>query len=201
MFKWFLILCIGLITTLSAEINVLAFAGSTREDSLNKKLVTEAADLAEQAGAHIIVIDLRDYPIPLYDGDLDEKEGIPANAKLLRQLMIQSQVILISSPDYNGSVSAVLKNAIDWATRSEANGPSREAFKGKKFALMSASPSASGGAKGLTHLRDIIQNIGGTVIPKQVTIPKAYDAFDEQGRLKDQKLQTELQELIQAVMK
>lgn len=200
MLKLFLILYMGFITSLSADVNVLAFAGSTREDSVNKKLVAEAASLAEQMGANVTVIDLRDYPMPLYDGDLDENEGIPENAKLLRQLMIQSQTILISSPDYNGSVSGVLKNTIDWATRSEKSGASREAFKGKKFALMSASPSVSGGAKGLTHLKDIIQNIGGTVIPQQVTVPKAYDAFDEQGRLKDQQLRMELQELVQEAL-
>lgn len=203
MLNWFNALILIIITSFSnlqSEVNILAFAGSTREESLNKKLIAEAAFLAEEMGAHVTVIDLRDYPIPFYDGDLDEQEGIPENAKLLRQLMIKSQVIFIASPDYNGSVSGVLKNTIDWATRSEENGASREAFKGKKFVLMSASPSVSGGAKGLTHLKDIIQNIGGEVLNTQFTIPKAHLAFDEKGQLKDEKLKTDLKNLIKTAL-
>lgn len=196
-----MILCVALSATLSAEIKVLAFAGSTREDSVNKKLVSEAANLARQLGASVTVIDLRDYPTPFYDADLEAAQGMPVKAKELRRLMIDSQAIFIASPLYNGSVSAVLKNAIDWASRGENGGSSREAFKGKKFAIMSASPSAKGGAKGLTHLRAILEDIGGTVIPQQVALPDAYHAFDDQGRLKNEQIKAELQQLVETALK
>lgn len=201
MFKSIIILCVAISANLSAELNVLAFAGSTREDSVNKKLVVEAASLARQMNANVTVIDLKDYPIPFYDGDLEAKEGMPANAKLLRQLMINSDVVFIASPEYNGSLTAVLKNAIDWASRSETGGSSREAFKDRKFVIMSASPGASGGGRGLVHLKTILENIGGIVNPQQVTIPDAYNAFDQQGHLINPKVKLELQQLIKAATK
>lgn len=199
MWKWIIILCLACSATLSAEVKVLAFSGSTRKDSFNKKLLGEAVNIAREMGDKVKVIDLKDYSMPFYDGDLEEKQGMPSKAKQLRQLMIQSQVILIASPEYNGSLPALLKNAIDWASRSEEGGSSRDAFKGKKFAIMSASPGPTGGARGLAHLRAIIEDVGGTVIPQQVVVPDAYNAFDEQGHLKDPKLRRELQQLIQAV--
>lgn len=200
MLKWLIIACLGFSAALSAETKVLAFAGSTREDSVNKKLVAQAAHAAQQMHANVTVIDLKDYPIPLYDGDLEAKEGMPLKAKQLRQLMIQNDVILIASPEYNGSLSAVLKNAIDWASRSEDGKSSREAFKGKKFVIMSASPGSGGGDRGLAHLRTIIENIGGTVLSKQVTLPDAYNAFNEQGCLKNEKIKKELQEAIHSAI-
>ena len=200
MWKWMIILCVVFSVNLSAEIKILAFSGSTREDSVNKKLIFEAASLTRQMSANITVIDLKDYPIPFYDGDLEAKEGMPTTAKQLRQLMIQSHIILIASPEYNGSLSAVLKNTIDWASRSEEGGSSREAFKGKKFVIMSASPGSSGGARGLVHLRTIIENIGGTVIPQQLVVPDAYNAFDQQRHLKNPKMKLELQQLIEAAI-
>lgn len=200
MWKLMIILCVACSAALGAEIKVLAFAGSTREDSYNKKLVSEAANFARQMKANVTVIDLKDYPIPFYDADLENAQEMPAKAKQLRQLMIQSDVILIASPEYNGSLSAVLKNAIDWASRSETGEGSRDAFKGKKFVIMSASPGSGGGARGLAHLRTIIENIGGTVIPQQVVVPDAYKAFDDQGHLKSEKIKQELQQLIQTTM-
>lgn len=201
MWKLAILICITFSATLSAETQVLAFAGGLRKDSANKKLVAEAANLARQMGANVTVIDLREYPLPFYDADLEAKEGMPANAQKLRQLMGRSQVILIASPEYNGSLTAVLKNAIDWASRSEKGGSSREAFKGKKFVIMSASPGATGGGRGLVHLRTIIENIGGSVLPGQVVVPDAYNAFDAQGSLKNPQLKKELQELIQQALK
>jgi len=186
---------------LSAETKVLAFSGSTREDSVNKKLVSEAANLARQMDADVVVVDLKDYSIPIYNGDLEAKEGMPNTVKQLRQLMIRSNVIFIASPEYNGSVSAILKNIIDWTSRSEQGTPSRDAFKGKKFVIMSASPGPSGGVRGLAHLKSIIENVGGTVISQQFVLPDAYNAFDEKGQLKDPKLKTELQQLIQSAIK
>lgn len=200
MWKLMVILCIAFSTHLSAEIKMLAFSGSNREGSFNKKLVTEAANIAKQMGINVTTINFKDYTIPFYDADLETKEGMPEKVKNLRQLMIQNDVILIASPEYNGSVTALLKNAIDWISRSEEGKPSREAFKGKKFILMSVSPGPGGGVRGLTHLRTIIENIGGTVVSEQLVIPNAYSVFDEQGGLKDPKLKEELQQFIKTTI-
>src|SRR5262249_13673112 len=136
MWKWFLIFCAVLTAHLNAETNVLAFSGSTRHDSVNKKLINEAANIAREQGANVVLIDLKEYHIPLYDGDLEDAEGMPENARYLRQLMLQSDAILIASPNYNHSIPAVLKNVLDWISRSENAERSREAFEGKKFAIM-----------------------------------------------------------------
>lgn len=200
MWKSMIILCMTCSACLSAETKVLAFAGSTRQDSINKKLIAESAKIARQMQANVTVIDLKDYPIPFYDEDLEVKEQMPIKAKQLRRLMIESDVILIASPEYNGSLSAVLKNAIDWASRSENGGGSREAFQGKKFIIMSASPGSSGGARGLAHLRTIIENIGGNVLFEQITVPDAYNAFNEQGHLKNEKTKKDLEQLIRTAI-
>lgn len=200
MWKWIIVLCVAFSATLSAETKVLAFAGSTRVDSVNKKLIVEAANLARQMGANVTVIDLKDYPIPFYDEDLEAREGMPSMARQFRKMMIQSDVILIASPEYNASLSAVLKNAIDWASRGETGGGSREAFKGKIFAIMAASPGSSWGARGLVHLRTILEDIGGSVIPLQVVVPSAYNTFDEKGRLKSEKTKMEIQKLLQSAI-
>ncbi|CCB86824.1 NADPH:quinone oxidoreductase [Parachlamydia acanthamoebae UV-7] len=196
---WKLVLALSLFTSsmLSAETKVLAFSGSTRTDSINKKLVTEAGNLAKQLGATVTFIDLKDYPMPFYDGDIEKEQGMPNDAKRLRQLLIQNQVIFIASPEYNGSLSAVLKNALDWASRSEDGGSSRDAFKGKKFVLMSASPGQGGGTRGLAHLRSIIEGIGGTVISQQFVVPNAFEAFDSQGKLKNPQAGSELKQIVQ----
>ena len=200
MWKWMLMLAITLSTYANAEITVLAFSGSTQENSVNKKLIKEAATIAKEAGAEVTLVDLKDYAAPFYDGDLEIKDGLPAKAKELRQLMIQNSIILIASPEYNGSVSAILKNALDWASRSEEKAPSRDAFKGKTFILMSASPSPSGGARGLAHLKAIIENVGGTV-SQEFVLPNAYAAFDEQGHLTSAQLKEKLKQVIETIKK
>lgn len=183
MLKFFTAICIISALPIAAEINVLAFSGSTREDSINKKLLEESAKIAREQGAKVTLIDLNDYPMPFYDGDIEAKQGLPANAKRLQQQMIVSDAILISTPEYNGSIPAVLKNAIDWLSRGEGGKPSREAFQGKKIAVMSASPGKGRGAKALSHLCVIIENIGGTIVKQQVSVSDAQTAFDSEGHL------------------
>ncbi len=178
---------------------VLAFSGSTREDSYNQKLIDEATEIATSLGAKVTVIYLSDYPIPFYDGDLEAKNGLPPYAKKLRDLMIQSDAIIISTPEYNGSISAVLKNCLDWTSRSETGQPSREAYLEKRFALMSASPGNHGGIKALTHLKAIIQNIGGTVISKQLSLPSAQVYFSNSPRDANPDLQEVVKELLSDV--
>lgn len=200
MWKWVLIFCLAT-SALNAEINVLAFAGSTRNESTNKKLIHEAANVAHELGAQVTLIDLKDFPMPFYDADLEEAFGMPENAKQLRQLFLQSDVILIASPDYNHSVSGVLKNTLDWVSRNEKAERSREAYQGKKFAIMSASPGKNGGSKGLVHLRDILLDQRAVIMAQQVCVPDAYNAFDESGKLIDPKLKEELLQLIKEVLK
>lgn len=163
---------------------ILAFAGSTRTDSFNKKLVKIAATGATEAGADVTVVDLRDFPMPLYDGDLEQKEGLPPNARKLKDVMLAHQGFLISSPEYNSSVSAVLKNVIDWTSRQSEGETSLACFKGKVAGIMSASPGALGGLRGLVHLRSILGNIGVIVMPDQVAVGKAHEVFNADGTLK-----------------
>ena len=181
---------------LAAELKIVAFSGSTREGSFNKKLVEQAAQMARQMGATVTVVDLKQYPIPYYDADV-EQQGLPENARRFRDLLVASDAVIISTPEYNASVSAVLKNALDWASRKDGSA-SRSAFKGKKFAIMSTSPGQGGGQRALRHLREIIQDVGGEVVPTQVAISNAYTAFDENG-LKEgpgkQQLQVEVSQL------
>jgi chromate reductase, NAD(P)H dehydrogenase (quinone) len=200
MLKWLLVIGLSCIGPLSAQVKVVAFSGSTREQSVNKKLLQEAVKVAERMGAEVKVIDLRDFPMPFYDGDIEAKLGMPEHAKRFRQLLIESDAVLITSPEYNGSVSGILKNTLDWASRSENGQPSRDAFKGKKFAIMSASPGPGGGARGLEHLRTIIENVGGIVVQQRLSVPNAYNAFDPQGALRDDTLKHKLSEEIQQLL-
>ncbi len=174
---------------------ILALAGSTRADSYNKRLVRIAARAAESGGAETTVVDLRDFALPLFDEDLERAEGPPAAATKLKQLMIASDGFLISSPEYNSSISGVLKNAIDWASREALGETPLAAFQGKVATLMSASPGALGGLRGLVHLRSILGNIGVIVLPNQVALPRAFEIYGEEGALKDPKQQTKIEGL------
>jgi len=165
---------------------VLAFAGSTRKASFNKRLVRVAARAAEEAGASVTVIDLADFPMPLYDGDIEDSQGLPEHAKRFKRLLIEHDGFLIASPEYNGSLSAVLKNAIDWASRPEPDEPRLVAFRGKHAALMGASPGRLGGLRALMHLRTVLQDIGVRTLPEIVATPGAADAFTDDGDLKDE---------------
>jgi chromate reductase, NAD(P)H dehydrogenase (quinone) len=184
---------------------ILAFAGSTRKDSFNKKLLKIAAKAAENAGALVTVIDLAEWDFPIYDGDLESQKGIPDNAKKLKKIMMDHDAFLIASPEYNSSISGVLKNTIDWVSRPEPNEPYLAAFLGKTAAIMSASPGDLGGLRGLVHLRSILGNINVIVLPDQLTLNKANEAFDDEGSLKDLKKVAKIEDvvgkLVQAVKK
>lgn len=167
---------------------ILAFAGSTRSGSYNKQLARVAADAARAAGAEVTLVDLRDFPLPLFDEDLESEHGLPDNAKTLKALFRDHDAFLIASPEYNSSITAVLKNALDWASRGESDDePALSAYRGKAAALLSASPGALGGLRGLVHLRAILGNIGVIVLPDQVALPKAHEAIDAAGQLKDER--------------
>ena len=178
---------------------ILAFASSTRRESFNKKLVAIAAQGAREAGAEVTLIDLKDFPLPLFDQDLEAEQGMPENGKKLKKLFIDHDGLLIASPEYNGSFPAVLKNAIDWVSRPAPGEPSLVAFRGKVATLMSASPGALGGLRGLVHVRSILSNIGVIVLPDQVAVAKAHEAFHADGSLKDPKQQAGIEGLGKAL--
>jgi len=174
---------------------ILAFAGSTRKESFNKKLVKIAAEGARVAGAQVTYLDLRDIPMPLYDGDLETEQGVPENAKKFKAMLLAHDGFLISAPEYNSSISGVLKNAIDWASRPLPGEAPLACFAGKSAVLMSASPGALGGLRGLVIVRSLLSNINVIVLPGQVAVPKAHEAFDTEGKLKDSKQQASIEAL------
>jgi NAD(P)H-dependent FMN reductase len=127
--------------------------------------------------------------LPLYDGDLEASEGMPANAMRLRELFLAHDALLVASPENNASVSSLLKNTLDWLSRSIGDGKGANAgtapYAGKTALLLSASPGGFGGVRGLPHLRQILATLGVTVLGVQVSLPRAHEAFDEHGALKD----------------
>lgn len=173
---------------------ILAFAGSTRTESYNKKTVKVAVEGARKSGSEVTYIDLRDYPLPFYDGDLEESGGLPENAKKLKKLFIENEGFLISTPEYNSSITGVLKNTLDWVSRKETpDEPALVCFKGKVICLMSASPGGFGGMRSLITARSILSNIGALVIPEQVSISRAGDAFNPDGSFKDERNQKNIE--------
>jgi NAD(P)H-dependent FMN reductase len=174
---------------------ILAFAGSTRTDSYNKKLVKVAMGGAEAAGAQVTFLDLRDLNLPLYDGDLEASDGLPSGARKFKDLLLANDGIMISSPEYNSSISGVLKNAIDWGSRPVSGQWPLAEFKGKIAVLMSASPGPSGGLRGLVPVRSLLGNMGMIVLPEQVTVSTAHEAFNPDGTMKDAKKKSSVEDL------
>lgn len=175
-------------------IKILAFAGSNRRDSLNKRLARLAARHAEVAGAEVCVLDLADYPMPLYDGDLEAESGPPPTAFQLRELIAAHDGVLIASPEYNNSLPALLKNTLDWVSRTPRVSGSNP-FAGKPAALLAASPGSLGGLRGLDHLRRVLDTLGMLVLPGVAAIPAADRAFDADGALLDARLDRRVAEL------
>ena len=167
---------------------ILAFSGSCRIGSHNQKLVQIAADGARKAGAEVTVICLGDYELPLFNEDL-EKAGEPENARKLKLIFAEHDGLLISCPEYNSSITPLLKNTIDWVSRPTEGEPPLFAYARKVAGLMAASPGALGGLRGLVHVRAILGNIGVTVVPQQLAISRAFEAFGENGSLTDEKQQ------------
>jgi NAD(P)H-dependent FMN reductase len=174
---------------------ILAFAGSTRTESFNKRLIRIAVAGAQAAGAEVTLIDLRDYPLPLFDGDLETRQGLPPNGRKLKDLFLAHHGLLMSCPEYNSSITGVWKNTIDWVSRPVPGEAPLACFDGKVAAIMSASPGALGGLRGLVHVRAILGNIRVLVLPDQVAVPKASEAFNPDGSLKDPKQQAAVEAL------
>ena len=184
-----------------SEVKVMAFAGSARKESFNRRLIGFAAAAVEKHGGSVTVVDLAEYPLPIFDEDLESSDGAPENATKLFELFAAHDALLIASPEYNSSVTALLKNTIDWVSRPRENQPMLAAFSGKVAGLMAASPGALGGMRGLVHLRAILSNIGMLVIPDQVAVGKAHQAFDDDGNLVNGSTATRVDSLAAALVR
>jgi len=158
---------------------ILAFAGSLRRDSWNRKLIQVAAEAARVAGAEVTLIDLADYPLPLMDEDLEARDGLPTNAQRLKALFKAHDALLIASPEYNSSLPPLLKNTLDWVSREWQGESGLVPYAGKVAALLAASPGAFGGMRMLPHLRQILNALGVLVLPGQFSLAHADQAFDD----------------------
>ncbi len=179
---------------------LLIVPGSTRTDAFSKRLARAAGTLAEAAGTKATGIDLRDYAMPLYDGDLETSGGLPEAAVRLRAVVQQHDALLFVSPEYNASIPAVLKNTIDWLSRPHAAEPGVSVFAGKVAGLLSSSPGALGGLRGLVHLRQILMNLGLLVITEQFALGNASAAFTADGTLVDGKHVASVQKVLQRLV-
>jgi NAD(P)H-dependent FMN reductase len=180
-------------------VRLLFIAGSAREASFNKKLARLGAEIANANGIAATFADLGDYPMPIYDGDLESREGPPENARKLKALMQVHAGIFLASPEYNAGITPLLKNALDWVSRIRDEGEAPlQVYKTRVFAISGASPGRFGAMRSLIALRQSLTlGMGALVLPEQVTIANATEAFDEQGHLKDKVQQDLLKALIQ----
>lgn len=175
---------------------ILAFAGSLRERAYSKRIVKTAMKGAENAGAEVTFIDLRDYPMPIYDGDDHEKNGFSESALAFQRILNEHNGFLIASPEYNGSLSGALKNAIDWASRASGEFKMGEVFRGKVAAIMTESPGAFGGIRCLGHLRGILSILQVNVLPSEIAVSKVHEMFEGDGEeMTDAKMRHILEEL------
>ena len=171
-----------------ATAKILAFAGSTRSGSFNQTLLDTAVNMVRDTGAQVTSIKLKDYPLPLFDQDLEAAHGLPTEAVELKELFVQHSALLIACPEYNSSITPLLKNVIDWVSRpADENDSPLSAYKGKTAALIAASPGGFGGLRGLRHVREILSNINVLVSPGLFALAKAHESFNESGAFQDER--------------
>ena len=189
-------LAIPEIIIMAKKPKILAFAGSLREHSYNKRVVKTAIEGAKNAGAEVTYVDLNQYPMPIYNGDEHEKFGFGENALAFQKLLGEHDGFLIASPEYNGSIPGGLKNAIDWASRKSKNYGMIEVFKGKVAAIMTASPGAFGGIRCLSHLRGVLTIMLVNVLPSEIAVANVGKMFEgESETMTDEKMKKILEEL------
>lgn len=165
---------------------ILAFAGSIRGDSVNRRLAQAAVHGAEAAGAEVTWLELGDWPLPIYDGDLEADSGFPENVIALKDMFDAHDGLLIGCPEYNSSITPLLKNTIDWVSRPIEGRPPLHAFQGKVAGLVAGSGGALGGLRGLVHVRAILGNIGVLVVPQQRALSCNAETFGADGTVQDE---------------
>ena len=180
---------------------LLFFAGSIREGSFNRKLASLAHHIAAANGIEAVLAELKDYPMPLYNGDLEAKEGPPEQARAFKARLSEYQGVFIASTQYNYKVTPLHQKTLDWVTRVREKGETGlEVFRSRVFAISGASPGYYGTMRGLLHLRQILEiGMGATVIPQQIAVPRAMDAFEQDGSLKDKAQQTLCKRVVEAL--
>jgi chromate reductase len=174
---------------------ILAFCGSTRRESLNQKFLNAAVAAVRAAGGDVTLINLKDYALPLYEGDLEDAEGLPANARKLIDLIASHAGLLIASPEYNAMNTPLLKNTLDWCTRADD-----DPFPGRVAAVVSASPGSFGGINSLKLAQQLLLKLGCHVVPGVTILPQAHKAFDANGQLTDARAQKALEALAAALV-
>ena len=175
---------------------ILAFAGSLRENSYNKRVLKVAMEGARQAGADVTYLDLRDYPLPIYNADDQAENGFPENALRLQEILNAHDGLLIASPEYNGTIPGGMKNSIDWASRQNDKFKTIEVFRGKIAAIITASPGSFGGIRCLSHLRGMLSIMQVNVLPSEIAVPFVGKMFEgDSGEITDEKMKSLLQNL------
>jgi chromate reductase, NAD(P)H dehydrogenase (quinone) len=180
---------------MAEPVKILAFSGSTRRESFNRKFLAVAVAAVRDAGGEVTLIDLNDYPLPIYQGDLEDAEGLPANARKLIDLIEGHRGLLIASPEYNSMNTPLLKNTIDWCTRADDN-----PFTGRVVAIISASPGQFGGIRSLKLAQQLLLHLGSHIVPGNTMLPHADKAFDASGQLSDPRTLKSVQHLAKALV-
>lgn len=170
---------------LAAMAKLLAFCGSIRKQSYNRKLLDKVATEAEKAGAEVQLADLSAFPMPVYNGDLEAESGLPPQVEAFKSLMQDHDGYIIGSPEYNGFLTPLLINTLDWCTRAGDGSGDLSAFADKPVMITSASPGRFGATRSAAHLRNMLGGIGCIVVPYTVSLPSAGNAFHESGELAD----------------
>lgn len=173
-----------------AQPRVLAFSGSARKESLNQRFLAAVVHEVKTAGGEVTLISLKDYPLPLYDGDLEDASGLPDSARKLVDLIKGHAGLLIASPEYNSMITPLLKNTIDWCTRAD-----EDPFPGRVAAVVAASPGTLGGIRSLKLAQQLLLHLGCHVVPGNTMLPQAHKAFGPDGKLTDPRTVKSVQEL------
>lgn len=178
------------------KLKLFSFSGSTRQESLNQKLASCASVIARARNAEVLDLNLKDYSLPLYDGDLEAQKGLPVQLPALQTIFKAHSAYIIACPEYNGSFTPLLKNTLDWLSRDQAPA----SFQNKVVLLLSASPGNLGGLRAVAHVRAVLSQLGALVVPQNFALPKAHEAFDAEGNLKDPKTREALQKSVDAFL-
>ncbi len=184
---------------------ILCLAASLRQDSINKKLARSAAVCTELRGASAQTLDLRDFTMPIYDGDIEATDGVPATARDLSKQIASARGLIICTPEYNGATPALLKNTLDWVSRvrpddSPGSISGLNAMRMKPVLLLSATPGASAGARTLVVTRIVLSHLGFLVLPTVVGVGNASDGFSADGQLADDTAQQRLEQAVDTLI-